>query len=294
MERLSKPFDAFPKPSSQTKTTFEQKTSAINVTPSTNSRFDIKEIKEDSLWLSQATNIDEVSALRTVVGECQARTGTQLLGSFSEEELVSLRDASGNSKYSSAIPLSSLPQGLDSKEIKAAFESQASRRQRILVTYLSEKRHLLKCVEVLLSKSRVYNAKALGGREGKDKERASWLETAGNILLQRLDTSDDLLLSAFKSIEANASNLGTGSGCFSEDGGREEIELEWARSQIIEATHAMEIVFEIIDRSDTVTSSRVILEWLRLLQTCGFFDSLENVGTLVYEALTFTNEVVIG
>jgi nuclear pore complex protein Nup188 len=280
LDRLSKPFDAFPEASPQTKSLFEQKTSAINVTPSTGSRYDIKEIKEDTLWLSNIAKVDEVSALRIVVGECQSRPAAQLHGPFSEEEVASLHEASGNTKYSSDIVLAALPQGVDAKQIKKTFDSQDARRQRILLTYLSERRHFLKCAELLIRSSRSVHSYVAQSRKGKGTDPLKTrLQNIGSNVEQKLGNGDTLMIRAAAAIKANVRNMESPSGWFGEAGFTDSFELEWNRSQITEITHAMEIIFEIIDRSETVTSSQVILEWLRLLQTCEFFGSLQTVSS---------------
>jgi nuclear pore complex protein Nup188 len=268
---LSKPFDAFPQPSQATKTAFEQKTSAINVTPSSSPRYEIKEIKEDALWLSKIANIDELSALRVVIEECQSRTAAQLLGRFSEEELISIGEAAGNSKYSSPIPVCLLSEGLDLEAIQKDFDLEDNRRQRIFRAYLSERRHLLKSTERLLHI--VLNPdQAYGNGTGKATEvKTSWLASHGRTVASKLGPTDDFLLRCFKAIRGNVKNIENGSGW------QDDVELEWVRAQITEATHSMEIVFQMVDSARECTSSKVVLEWLRLADSCGFFSSFEMV-----------------
>jgi nuclear pore complex protein Nup188 len=134
---LARPFDSSP-PTAQTKSVFETKTSAINVTPSSDARYDIKQLKEDALWLSASAKIDEVSALRIVVQECQARTTAKLLGRFSEAELASIRESAGDSKFSSPVTASLLSRGADITELQVDFVTDDNRRQRILFPGVSE------------------------------------------------------------------------------------------------------------------------------------------------------------
>ena len=54
-------------------------------------------MKEDALWLSEKAQIDETSALRVVVEECQSRAAARLSAPFSEDELTNIREAAGNS-----------------------------------------------------------------------------------------------------------------------------------------------------------------------------------------------------
>jgi len=278
-----KPFDAYPQPSPQTKATFETKTSAINVTPSSNSQYDIKEIKEDALWLSNTAKIDEVSALRVVVEECQSRTSALLLSRFSEEELLSIREAAGNSKYSSSLPVSYLALVAEPDAIQKTFETQTSRRQRILRTYLSERRHLLKCAEQLLYVCRFETDAGQENGKGKGLEIApKWQVNCGRRLESKLsaDNGDPFVLRCIKAIATNVSNLHTGSGWSLKDVNNEEIEMEWIRNQFAEATHAMEFIWHVFQRVMAFPSSQVVLEWYRLQQSCGFFSNFETVRSL--------------
>lgn len=285
IQLLARPFDAYPPPSAQSKTAFETKTSAINVTPSSTAKYDIKEIKGDSLWLSKVAKLDEVTALRLVTEECQFRTSAQLLGEFSEEELSSIRDAAGNSQYSSSIPISLLAQGLDPEAISQQFARQDSRRQRILRTYFSERRYLLKSSERLfdaffLHQTREQNAATKG--KGKGKAAAlepSWQTHCGMAIASQhnLDNPQPLVLRCIQAVSTTLKKLEEGSGWSDPDGERGDIDIEWVRSQFTEATHAMELLWQFITNIMAIPTGRVILEWFRFQQSYGFFNTFESV-----------------
>lgn len=283
LQLLEQPFDAHAQPSAQTKAAFETKTSAINVTPSSSAKYDVKEVKEDSLWLSKIAKIDEISALRVVVEECQSRTSAQLLGQFSEEELASIRDAAGNSQHSSSIPVSLLVQGLDPDAIQQQFIRQDTRRQRIFRTYLSERRYILKCTERLVD-AVLSNRNLTTDENDKGKGKAvelapSWQLTCGMALASRwdLDNVHPILLRCVRAVGTNLKNLGERSGWSDQDGERGDIEIEWARNQFTEAIHALEIVWQFLSTIVGVPSSQIALEWFRLQQSFSFFNSFESV-----------------
>jgi len=255
------------------------------VTPSSTARYDIKEIKDDSLWLSRVATLDELSALRLVLEECQFRASAQLLGQFSEEELVSIGDAAGNSQYSNSVPLSLLVQGLDPEAIQQQFVRQDSRRQRILRTYFSERRYLLKASERLLDAAFTYQARLLNATEaGKGKGKAAELEPSWQVeygqALVIQHTADDpspAVIRCIQGIGAILQKLQDGSGWSDTDGERGDIEIEWIRNQFAEATHGMEYLWRYITYDMDVPSGRVVLEWFRLQQSFGFFNSYESV-----------------
>lgn len=238
-------------------------------------------MKGDALWLSQTARVDETAALRIVVVECQSRATARLLGPLSEEELASIREAAGNNQFSSPVTVSLASRGKDAADIQTQFDKEDSRRQRILLTYLSERQHLLKCVELLLS--------ALGNQatgvpaSGKGKRTSTvdtWLETSGQAVATQIGPLNDFLLVCFNAIESFFQKLTTGSGWYQNDP-KAVLEEEWARSQLIEATHTMEIVFQIVSFQEELSTSDVVLGWLNLLQSYGFLDGLNMVGTNV-------------
>ncbi|KUJ15390.1 nucleoporin-like protein [Mollisia scopiformis] len=275
---LANPFEAFLEPSPQTKSTFETKTSAINVTPSSNAKYDIKQIKEDTLWLSRVARLDEVSALRVVVGECQSRAAAQLLGPFSEEELVGIREAAGNSRYSSPIPLSLLSGAVEPTTIQKNFDKEGSRRSRILRTYLSERRHFFKCTERLLHAA--YRRVDAGRQENKGKQPekgAPWLAKAGDTLYSKIAKGSEpkLIIKAIATIESNVKSIENGSGWSDECEGGDELEMDWLQTKIIETIHIMELIWTLMIYVVDCPSSDIILAWFHLQQACKFFSTFE-------------------
>lgn len=277
---LSAPWTAFPASSPQTKQLFETRTSAINATPSSTAHYDIKELKDDALWLSKKVDIDEVSALRIVVGECQSREYAQLSGPVSEEELASIRESAGESKYSSPIPVALLSRGADAETIKKEFGTVESRHNRILHTYLVERRSLIKCTEQLLDACFATPEPASGNAKGKDAQAAAiWAAECGRAIVTKvgLAASDRLVINGIDFIESKIKGIENGSGWpngENDDG----IELEWIQTQIAEATHAMEIIWHFLVHSTGFPSSDIVLAWFQLQSSFGFFNTFSMVS----------------
>jgi nuclear pore complex protein Nup188 len=275
---LSLPFIAFPEPSPQSKTEFEAKTSPINVTPSSNTRYGIKEVKEDALWLSKEAKIDELSALRVVVEECQTRTSAQLRGRLTTEELTGMQDAGGPSQLAVPVPL--LSQAADADLVEKDFQSLESRRLRILRTYYSERQFILKVVSSLFQNH--LDRSAGGNGEGKGKEGAEPSSIVARVsegLFRQMTESEEWLQRCITAIGINVKNIDNSKEFFKESNLQADVELEWINAQIVEATHTMELTFLIIDAMGNIISSKAVLEWFKLVVGRQFFQ-LDSVSTL--------------
>jgi nuclear pore complex protein Nup188 len=270
LDLLSQPCDAFPKPTADTKDAFEQKFRPINAD---NSSADIQAAKDDALWLSKEADLDEVSALRVVIEEYQSRAYAQLLGPFSEEEIISLNDAIGDTKSTYVAPTGTDAQA---ESTQSESESQSIRRERMLSLYLRDRRWFYKCVAYIYQRSKLKNYKDI----------PSWYELLPVDLVERwngLNNFEVRLIQYIKAIRTKFEKLfqGGGSGWFAADGGREVLELEWGNNQILEATHMMEVIFDHIWSSSApdICQTGPLLEWFRLLGDFGFLNDLEMVSS---------------
>ena len=166
---------------------------------------------------SSEAKIDEVTALRIVLEECQDRPSAQLLGRLSNEELASIQEAAGASQASTALLL-------DPDAIQEDFDSQKSRRQRILSTYLSERRNLLRCLNIVCQKTLYSGPEASGDHKGKDPQvPESWMQRIGNKVVPAMGDQDKWIVEAILAIEITARSLSSGSSWFKEDGGCQDI-----------------------------------------------------------------------
>ncbi|KAI9730886.1 MAG: hypothetical protein M1834_005604 [Cirrosporium novae-zelandiae] len=271
---LAKPFDLFKKPSAETKSAFETKTSAINITPSKNGEYDIKEVKEDAQWLSGELQIDEISALRIVVLEWQTRAECRLANGFSEEETAALQDALGSSKFGASVlrPL----RDTNSK----ASSSEISRRARLRTIYLSERLYALKVSQYLLNAALfgvpIQDASAPPGAKGKGKtKKTSWVERNGQPILEAQQNKPIFIAECVDACVARTQLLERGSQWHVDDPIRGEAEEVWGRNMLLELIHVMQIMFLHFDASPRLLSTDTVLKWFNLMNTCAFFDGFE-------------------
>ena len=302
MNLLARCSSPFPAPSSQTKSTFDTKTSSVHAPPSGNPRYDIGQIKEDTLWLSKETKIDEVSALRIVVLEWQTRPAVQLLRGSQVDEITPLAANGARGSHLQASFSAAAPSSLFGKSFgvganaPAAFDDAGPRRRRLLETYLSERRYILKtCEYVTFAASCKLQS---GSPSNVTNGAAGWLEEVGGAIISTWkddgsaqSKGKNFVADAVEALRSRMESLGKGSGWMSDENQQEGIELAWARNQILEMIHIMQILLTRLDLpAMKLMTSDLILPWYRLMDECGFFDDLQLVSlstsACVFQLLT--------
>lgn len=282
---LSVPFAPFPAPSTQTKSSFETKTSAINVPPSPHGRYDIKQVQEDTRWLSKETNIDELSALRIVVLEWQSRPVFSLLKGHAAEKgpkfkqtlgWNSLQLPSNHSQFGST--LSGISNNNPSGEVD-------SRKARLLNIYLSERRYIIKTCEHLVFAALCRVVPNTENQQPKGQE--TWIETLGNRILLTWDVGDksksskrDFFVVAVEALQSRLQGLETGSGWLKDESSQEALDLPWTRHQLLEIINVLQIMLKLLEPKQDLTRSDAFLAWFRLMGSCSFFENFEPVSSI--------------
>lgn len=285
---LAHSFSPYSAPTSQTKSTFDTKTSSVHVPPSGNPRYDIGQIKEDTLWLSKETKIDEVSALRIAVLEWQTRPAAQLLRGSLVDEIAPLANGIGGSQLQASF--SGAASSLFAKSsgpavnAPALFNDAGLRRRRLLETYLSERRYILKTSEYIIFAASCKTQK--GSSNNAANQASNWLEEVGAAVISTWkgdgpaqSKSKHFVGEAVDALRFRIESLMRGSGWSSDESQQEEIEVAWARNQILEMIHIMQIL--LIRLESSLTKLMVpgsVLPWYRLMNECGFFNSLQLVS----------------
>jgi nuclear pore complex protein Nup188 len=262
------------------------------VTPSSHARYDIKQLKEDTLWLSKQTNIDEVSALRIAVLEWQTRSAAQLLRGQPGDQSTSVNGARGVNQLrsSSFDPGSSLRARSSLLAGEGPFvEDNSSRRQRLLETYLSERRYILKSGEYITFAALCHRDEGPGKAADEGRDRLSWMEEVGRVVLSAWSLEDSpkgnrksLVVDAVEALRARFEAMGKGCGWLHGEGIEEEIEFAWVRNQLVEAIHIMRIVLNNLEASTNLMKAPTILTWFRLMNECVFLESVDLVSLKIH------------
>lgn len=288
LDLLSRPFEIFSKPDAASKTAFETRTAAINAPPADQCGYKLDQIKADALWLSKETGIDEVSALRIVILECQDRPSVQLLAEFSKDEIASIHEVSGGlNTETSQLARQCASAGVVSTDTGDLIDSEEHRRLRALTVYLSERTYALKCALIAVTEELDEAVDANNEPYMEEAGSGSWMQDFRTGLAERIGLADqgrDLdaylsldayILSCIDAARANFESLNRGCGWFKDSDSADEIELGFATSQITEAIHIIEFIFVIQSTRPSIASPQVALAWFKFVASFGFFDGFQ-------------------
>lgn len=299
---LSRPFSPYAEPTSKSKSSFDTKTSAINIPPSPHGRYDIKQLQDDTIWLANVTNIEEVAALRIVVVEWQTRPADQLLRGSLNNEISHLPIAGGNGELkrpSSILRSSNSRRDLAENAGDSISETQ---RERLLQIYLSERRYILKTCEYIISKCSLEvspNEVVQTGSnfEGGSPDEPSWIEEIGGKILAvwnpdglMEDGRQYFIQTAVNALQSRIDNMEKGSGWFPDEGFRVHLEIAWGKNQVIEMIHIMQIMLVLLGSSKKLVRAEILLSWFRFMTRYGFFEKFELVITNLCKLRVYAND----
>ncbi|KAK8101079.1 Nucleoporin [Apiospora kogelbergensis] len=275
------------------KQAFETRTSAVQVAPTPNDKYDVKTIKEDSVWLSKNARINLLAALRVVVIEFQSRARSQLVGAISSQDAVSLQEAAGatNAQTSTVIPglnLSGLP---DAADLESDFEKPESRRLRIFSTYLTERRHFAMSTDYIFTLMLQQRLPSLQtATEATTRIRDSFLDAYG---LTSLAPQSDApaktyhaLVSRYFTVVSDSIAACGDITTVTEDKAlhRDDMQIERMQTFVTEAIHAMTVAFQLLDLSSQVlVPAELLQQWFQFLGDTSFLEligSTQGLGEL--------------
>ncbi|KAL8919292.1 MAG: hypothetical protein Q9208_006857 [Pyrenodesmia sp. 3 TL-2023] len=285
LELLKQSFSP-PSPSTaQTKSSFETKTSAINVVPSARGRYDIKQIQDDSLWLSAEAKVDEVSALRIVILECQTRPAAQLQCGLATDAPPPGRSFNGSisqSAFSAARTLLRSRTSLAEPATLDYSQSLNARRDRLFDIYFAECRYRLETCKflILTALCATGDGKTLSSRP--DATIPEWVESVGHDILTAWDmygvarvTGKNIFLSGIEALRSRIKNLEEGCGWFRDRDQQEPIQAAWSEGQILGLLAVMETMLTMFGTLNSLSRSDVINSWFRLMSDYSFFEVFE-------------------
>ncbi|KAL9595881.1 MAG: hypothetical protein Q9179_004807 [Wetmoreana sp. 5 TL-2023] len=276
-------------PTNESKSSFETKTSAINVVPSALGRYDIKQIQDDTLWLSAEAKINEVAALRIVVLERQTRPAAQLQESSLTDNAPLGGSSLNGSRFQPALSASrsALLSKPTNNDVTATepWESNDARRTRLFHILLAERRYRIKTCRYLIITALCSSG---DGRARANQGLASvpaWVEKVGHEILTTWEvygvsrlSGKNIFIDGVDAVRSRIRGLEEGSGWFQDRGLQESIEAVWCESQILEMVAVLETMLAMFIGLTQLSRSDVVLSWYRLMSDYGFFEVFKPVS----------------
>ena len=272
----------------QSKSDFDTRTAAINITPTANGQYDIEQTKRDALWLASQAGLDEISALRHVVLEWQHRPQTRLRSGFTEAERATMESlvGSGNAAVSGQAGrefeiIHSIDQ-LDTDPLR--FLSDERRHLRIIDEYFSERISILAIHEILIGaafEGRKQTEEDLFSLRGKGSGGGVQpLAALGQLLLDKQKENPGYsgvshIEKCVKRLRISVGNLDSGSGILKAEGGREDIEDAWTRVNLQEMIHILNIMFLHVRSCKRIFPAPLVLEWFRFAAEFDFLERFQ-------------------
>ncbi|OAA58082.1 nucleoporin [Niveomyces insectorum RCEF 264] len=300
---LTGPSSPFLPPTPTSASSFETKTAAINVTPTPNDKFDIQAIKADAIWLSKCAQIGEVAALRMVAIERQTRPQAVLAGPLSSQDATNISKATAAGSSSGGGGSSSFGNGTiladegteDAEALWTAFNAQASQRQRLFATYLSERRSFAAVADYIAS----LILHGVPPVSDADPAAAATLSSTLDALRSDLihvkipgqspsshpthgPDAQEYLSSLPGYVTELRACMGRAQGGIEEtvkdadqDVLTQDLALEWVRTALAEAVHYMSLIFVVLQSCGRLfVSPSLTEEWFRFVGDFAFFDGL--------------------
>lgn len=260
--------------------------------PSAQGRYNIKEIQDDTKWLSATTNINEIEALRIAVLEWQTRPAERLLLDNPHDDAADYRKTLSFNGLAASFNRSTQTRTLSSdQDASSTFDSAEARRDRLLSIYLSERRYILKTSEYLLSVAiseaaqpgklaEPSSASKSKGKAPERSEKSDWIEEVGNDICAIWnvdglveDRRENFIVTAVNALQFRVDSTESGSGWFEQEP-RDIIEAAWARNQWLEMIHIMEAMLTLLNFSTNVTRCDSLVAWFRFVAKYSFFQQV--------------------
>ena len=273
-----------PSPSPQSKASFETKTSAINITPSTKNQYDIKQIKEDTLWLSKEAKTDEVTSLRIAILEYQRRDIAQLLEEPSDTDPESYNGIT-----------SSVAENAASNGPLPKFHSNARRRSRLLRTYLEERLYTLRVVHLVLSAKSPTVSSALDAHDLDNtisepqwkKDLSQQIKDSWGITNENQQQKSSWVENAVSALSSKLDAMYDGQPCSVDDASKTELDVLWCQIHLLEMVQISQILLECINFTSRILKSHSITTWFGFMRQTVFFESSELVCKYSWEGQRF-------
>jgi nuclear pore complex protein Nup188 len=223
--------------------------------------------------------------LRIVVLEWQQRPKLKLQHCYSEAEIASLRDAAGTDSYNIGSWAGIEAISSQGQDAAIKFDTAENRGSRLLLLYLDERKGLLATSRYLYGRALSYRLSSVDDISSKGKggpnAAIKTLEELGVSIIGEEQNgasraqSEKYVSACIEAIQLKITRLEGGSGWFEADGGRDEVESHWVKTNLQELGLIMDMLLLHLRTAHRILGSPTLLSWLRLVGRYNFFDGFE-------------------
>lgn len=268
-EILSKIQETFPKPNSQARSSFDRLTSAINTPSSANGKYNIEQLKNDSLWLSKTAGIDEVSALRLATLELQRRPEDQIVDDVKSTEETGFGRSLRQPALLRSILGASQATDLSRSVFRVESADTKTRQLRLLALLLLER--------VNVSKIRQLATFAFTAKE--DFKGPAWLRELGSSLTSTwVEATGDFhsfsaeILAAF---DTGLESIKNGCPWMLDEDQREQLWALWIDSAATEFVLNAQVLLHLVQDRSSLLPSNLVTGWFELMDKTFFLKVLK-------------------
>ena len=123
---------------------------------------------------------------------------------------------------------------------------------------------------------------------GEKTLRRDWVQTLGNSILEAWNvhgvmrrSEQNFFIHAIDAVQSKVEKLERGNSWFLDTPFREEFDEAWAKNQVLEIIHIIEIILILFETSDQLIRSDAVRAWFRFASNYGFFEKFEPVSASV-------------
>lgn len=248
------------------------------------------------MWLSKETNIDEVVALRIAILEWQTRPSAKLLEGGLDSSVASLTNSrlGGQSQTSLLISHSTISQS--SKDGLVAPSNILSwRRKRLLETYLSERRYILKTCEWVVSNTLYASGDLIPDFYTANTSLHTWVKEVGNQILSSWNIDDasranvrNILVTGIDAIRSRITDFGGIKRRLDDDEVQLKIEAIWLQEQVKEMIDIMQLILTLVQAATKLSRSDTVSTWFGLMRDYNFFENFGPVSFRFHHRISIT------
>lgn len=196
-----------------------------------------------------------------------------------------MRDAAGTDSYNIGSWAGIEAISSQGQDAAIKFDTAESRGSRLLLLYLDERKCLLAASRYLYGRALSYRLSSVDdisskGKGGPDAAIKTLEELGASIIGEEQNgasraQSEKYVSACVEAIQLKITRLESGSGWFEADGGRDEVESHWVKTNLQELGLIMDMLLLHLRTAHRILGSPTLLSWLRLVGRYNFFDGFE-------------------